>query len=296
MSETLIPFDNRDGVIWLDGQMVPWREAKIHVLTHGLHYASSVFEGERAYGGEIFKLTEHSERLKRSAELIGFSIPYSVAEIDRACRDVVKAMGFQDCYVRPVAWRGAEQMGISSQKSKIHLAIAAWQWPAYFDPALKAKGIRMTISRWKRPAPDTAPTASKAAGLYMICTMSKHEAENAGYTDALFYDYKGHIAEATGAHLFFAMNGMLHTPTLGCILDGITRRTIIELAGRRNIPVHERDIRPEEMANAQEAFLVGTAAEVTPVGEIGSYRFTPGSVTHQMMEDYSAEVRRRSNH
>lgn len=292
---SVLPFDDRDGVIWFDGKLVPWREAKIHVLTHGLHYASCVFEGERAYGGHVFKLTEHSERLARSAEILGFKLPYSVEEIDAATREVIAANNLVDCYVRPVAWRGSEMMGVSAQKNTIHVAIAVWEWPAYFSPELREKGIRMAISKWRRPAPDTAPTASKAAGLYMICTLSKHAAEQDGYADALMLDYRGQVAEATGANIFLGMNGELHTPKPDCFLDGITRRTVIELAQRRGIKVVERAVMPDELAKADEVFICGTAAEVTPVGEIGPHKYKVGPLTRQMMEDYAAEVRRIPN-
>lgn len=289
---SLVPFDDRDGVIWYDGQLVPWREAKLHVLSHGLHYASCVFEGERAYGGRIFKMTEHSQRLVRSAEILGFKLPYSAAEIDAAKRQVLEAQGFADAYVRPVAWRGSEMMGVSAQQTRIHVAIAIWQWPAYFSPESRTKGIRMTISKWRRPAPDTAPVHAKAAGLYMICTMSKHAAEAAGYHDAMMLDYRGQIAEATGANIFLVIDGKLHTPTPDCFLDGITRRTVMDLARAKGIEVIERAIRPTELADATEVFLTGTAAEVTPVGEIDHYRFTPGRITETLMDAYAAEVRR----
>jgi len=256
---TIVPFDDRDGVIWMDGRLVPWREARCHVLTHGLHYASSVFEGERVYGGQVFKLTEHSERLEHSAEILGFKLPWSVPEIDAATRQVIEANGIVDGYVRPVAWRGSEMMGVSAQHNTIHVAIATWEWPSYFDPAAKMKGIRLQVSPWRRPDPATAPTQSKAAGLYMICTMSKHQAEAAGWHDALMLDYRGLVAEATGANIFFAIDGKLHTPTPDCFLDGITRRTVIELAKRRGIEVVERHMQPAEMADAQEVFLTGTA-------------------------------------
>ena len=287
---SLVPFDDRDGVIWYDGELVPWREAKLHVLSHGLHYASCVFEGERAYGGRIFKMTEHSQRLVRSAEILGFKLPYSAAEIDAAKRQVLEAQGFADAYVRPVAWRGSEMMGVSAQQTRIHVAIAIWQWPAYFSPESRTKGIRMTISKWRRPAPDTAPVHAKAAGLYMICTMSKHAAEAEGYADALMLDWRGQIAEATGANIFLAMDGKLHTPKPDCFLDGITRRTVIDLARRRGIEVIERAIMPEELERAEEVFITGTAAEVTPVGEIGPYSFTVGEITRAMMEDYEKAV------
>src|SRR6267378_4588364 len=272
-------FDDRDGVIWLDGKFVDWREAKIHVLTHAMHYASAVFEGERAYNGKVFKLTEHSQRLINSATILGFKIPYSLAEIDAATDATLKRSGFADAYVRPIAWRGSEQMGVSAQQSKIHLAIAVWQWPAYFSPEALQKGIRMTFAKWRRPSPETAPTASKAAGLYMICTLSKHAAEAEGYADALMLDWRGQIAEATGANVFLAIDGELHTPKPDCFLDGITRRTVMGFARNRQIKVHERAIMPDELGRAQEGFLTGTAAEITPVREVDQYRFTPGAIT-----------------
>jgi branched-chain amino acid aminotransferase len=290
---SLIPFDDRDGVIWYDGKLIPWRDAKIHVLSHGLHYASCVFEGERAYEGRIFKLTEHSERLLRSGKILGFDIPYSVAEIDKACNDTLAAMNLRDAYVRPIAWRGSEMMGVSAQQTKIHLAIAVWQWPAYFAKEARERGIRMKFAKWKRPSPETAPTASKAAGLYMICTLSKHDAENEGYADALMLDWRGRIAEATGANVFLGQGGELHTPTPDCFLDGITRRTAIELARKRGIKVVERAIMPEELARTDEVFITGTAAEVTPVGEIGPYNFQVGPITRTLMADYEATVRGR---
>ena len=287
----LIPFDDRDGVIWFNGTLVPWREARLHVLSHGLHYASAVFEGERVYGGHVFKLAEHSERLANSAKILGFELPVSVAELDRATKAVVKANGIVDGYVRPIAWRGSEMMAVSAQATKINLAVAAWQWPSYFAPEARAKGIRMAIAKWARPAPHTAPTASKATGLYMICTMAKHDAEAAGYADALMLDWRGQVAEATGANIFFVMNGVLHTPTPDCFLDGIPRRSVIGLARQRQLKVVERAIMPAEMASAQEAFLTGTAAEVTPIAEIGPYRFTVGEITRGLMGDYDKLVR-----
>ncbi|MFO1055831.1 MAG: branched-chain amino acid aminotransferase [Dongiaceae bacterium] len=289
---SLVPYDDRDGLIWFDGKLIPWRDAKVHVLTHGLHYASCVFEGERAYEGRVFRLTEHTERLHRSAEMLGFKIPYGTPEIEAATRELIAAEKLTDCYVRPVAWRGSEQMGVSAQQSRIHLAIAVWQWPSYFAPELRAKGIRMAISKWRRPAPDTAPTASKAAGLYMICTLSKHAAEAEGYADALMYDWRGRIAEATGANVFLVQKGELHTPVPDCFLDGITRRTVIELARRRGIKVVERAIMPDELGRTDEVFITGTAAEVTPVGELGPHKFAVGPVTRQMMQDYDEIVRR----
>ena len=285
-------FDDRDGSIWFDGELIDFRSAKIHVLSHGLHYASAVFEGERVYNGRIFKSAEHTERLHKSAGTVGYAIPYSTEVIEKAKADVVKSMGFQDGYVRPIAWRGTEMMGVSAQNNTIHLAITAWEWPSYFDPEAKTKGIKMELSRWRRPAPDTAPTQSKASGLYQICTMAKHEAEAAGMHDALMLDYRGLVAEATGANIFFVMNdGKLHTPTPDCFLDGITRRTVIDLARRRGFEIVERQIKPEEMANASECFLTGTAVEVTPVGQIGNYSFTPGEVCNVLGEDYTRLVR-----
>ncbi len=289
---TVIPFDDRDGVIWLNGAMVPWRDAKVHVLSHGLHYGSCVFEGERVYNGAIFKLTEHSERLQDSARILGFDLPFSVAEIDDACRAVVTANSIGDGYVRPVAWRGSEMMGVSAQATRINVAIASWPWPSYFDPEALKKGIAIKTSPWRRPAPDTAPVHSKAAGLYMICTMSKHAAEDEGFHDALMLDYRGLVAEATGANIFMVKDGRLHTPTPDCFLDGITRRTVIELAKARGIETVSRAIRPEELAEAEEIFLTGSAAEVTPVGRIDDMTFTPGRISELMMEDYSALVRR----
>jgi branched-chain amino acid aminotransferase len=287
---SLVPFHDRDGFIWMDGKLVPWRDAQVHVLTHGLHYASAVFEGERAYGGTIFKSTEHSARLKQSAALLDFEIPYSVAEIDAAKAATLKANNQVDAYVRPVAWRGSEMMGVSAQNNQIHLAIATWDWPSYFDPATKMKGIRLDMAEFRRPDPATAPSTSKAAGLYMICTISKHKAEKKGYADALMLDWQGRVAECTGANVFFIKDGQIHTPTADCFLDGITRRTVIELAKRRGFDVIERRIMPEELSTFNECFITGTAAEVTPVSEIGPYRFTPGNMSKTIMEDYTDEV------
>jgi branched-chain amino acid aminotransferase len=289
-SMAAIPFDQREGWIWFDGALVPWAEARIHVLTHGLHYASCVFEGERAYGGEIFKGTEHSERLKRSANLLDFEIPYSVAEIDAAKRLVLERNGQQDAYVRPVAWRGSEMMGVSAQDNTIHLAIATWEWPSYFDPVQKMKGIRLDLADYRRPDPATAPALAKASGLYMICTISKHKAERKGLADALMLDWQGRVAECTGANVFFIRDGVIHTPIADCFLDGITRRTVVDLARRRGFQVEERRIWPNELKDFNECFITGTAAEVTPVSEIGPYRFQPGDLTKVLMEDYSAEV------
>ncbi len=291
MADKLIPFDDRDGTIWFDGKLVPWREAKIHVLTHGLHYASGVFEGERVYGGRIFKSREHSERLRQSAKLLDFEIPWSTDEIEAAKRETVKANNIADGYVRPIAWRGSEMMGVSAQHNKIHLAIATWLWPSYFSPELREKGIKLKFAKWRRPAPETAPVASKAVGLYMICTMSKHDAEREGFQDALMLDWRGQIAEATGANIVFVMDGELHTPKPDCFLDGITRRTVIGLARERQIKVVERAIMPEEMSRASECFLSGTAAEITPVGQIGDYRFTPAAITKQLLADFEKATR-----
>ncbi len=288
---SLLPYDDRDGVIWFDGALIPWRDAKVHVLTHGLHYASCVFEGQRVYNGRTFKLTEHTERLFHSAGVLGFELPFTVEEIDQACRDVIEAQGLVDAYLRPVAWRGSEMMGVSAQQNAIHVAIASWEWPAYFSPEARLKGIRMKISPWRRPAPDTAPTNSKAAGLYMICTLSKHMAEAEGYSDALMFDYRGHVAEATGANIFFVKDGTIHTPTPDCFLDGITRRTVIGLARARGYDVVERTIMPEELADFSECFLSGTAVEVTPVSEIDDYSFAAGDITRTLMQDYDAVVR-----
>jgi branched-chain amino acid aminotransferase len=281
------PFDDRDGVIWFNGEFVPWRDAKLHVLTHGLHYASAVFEGERAYGGEIFKLDEHTRRLQESARLLGFTIPYSIEQINEACRETLRRQGLADGYVRPIAWRGSEMMGVSAQKNRINLAIAAWAWPSYFKPEERMKGIRLDIAHYRRPDPMTAPSKSKAAGLYMICTLSKHAAENKGYADALMLDWRGRVAEATGANVFFVRDGEIITPTPDCFLDGITRRTVIGLAARRGWQVTERAIMPDEMRTFSECWLTGTAAEVTPVSEIGPYRFTPGEMSMTLMDDYT---------
>ncbi len=285
-----VPFDQLDGFIWMNGAFVPWKDAKIHVLTHGLHYAGAVFEGERAYGGEIFKLTEHTERLHASAQMVGYSIPYSVSEINDACRELLRKQGLSDAYVRPIAWRGSEQMGVAAQANRINLAIAIWQWPSYFDPAQKLKGIRLDLAEYRRPDPRTAPAKSKVSGLYMICTISKHLAEAKGYADAMMLDWRGQVAEATGANIFFVKDGALHTPAADCFLDGITRRTVIDLARRRGIEVVERAIQPEELEGFEQCFLTGTAAEVTPVSEIGPYRFEVGQISKTLMDDYSAEV------
>lgn len=288
------PLDQRDGWIWYDGHLVPWKDAKIHVLTHGLHYGSSVFEGERAYGGEIFKSTQHSERLKRSAQILDFEIPYTVAEIDAAKRLVLEKNGLTDAYLRPIAWRGSEMLAVAAQHNKIHLAIACWEWPSYFDKAQKMKGIRLDVAAYRRPDPATAPSTAKAAGLYMICTISKHQAEKKGYADAMMLDWQGRVAECTGANIFFIRDGAVHTPIADCFLDGITRQTVIELAKRRGLEVVERRIMPEELSTFSGCFITGSAAEVTPVSEVGSYTFQPGAVTKMLMDDYSAEVQPKS--
>jgi branched-chain amino acid aminotransferase len=286
----LIPFDDRDGTIWWDGEMVAWRDAKLHVLTHGLHYASAVFEGERAYAGNIFKLEAHTERLINSGRLLGFEIPFSADEINAACVAVLAANDLTDAYVRPIAWRGSEQLAVSAQKTKIHLAIACWPWPNLFG-ADRMKGVRLGMAEWRRPHPQTAPTASKAAGLYMIGTLSKHQAEAEGFDDALMLTWDGFVGEATGANIFFVIDGKVHTPTPDCFLDGITRRTVIALAKARQIDVIERQILVEDISKASECFLAGTAAEVTPVRQIGTQSFTPGQITETLLADYEALVR-----
>jgi len=288
----IIPFDKRSGSIWFDGKLVSWQDAKVHVLTHGLHYASSVFEGERVYSGRIYQLEEHTRRLFESARILDMKIRFTENEINAASREVAKVQGFNDAYVRPVVFRGSEQMSVAAPHASTHIAIAVWQWPSYFDPALKMKGIRLTISDWRRPAPDTAPWRSKAAGLYMICTISKHKAEAEGYHDALMMDYRGLVAEATGANIFFVEEGKLITPIADCFLDGVTRRSIIALARARQIPVVERYIEPDDLAKFSECFLTGTAAEVTPVSEIGPHRFRPSTLTETLMHDYMEDVRR----
>ncbi|HUZ63922.1 MAG TPA: branched-chain amino acid aminotransferase [Acetobacteraceae bacterium] len=286
----LVPFDDRDGTIWQDGVLVPWRDAKLHLLSHGLHYASAVFEGERAYAGNIFRLRTHTDRLINSGRILGFEIPYSADEIDAACRQVLAANGLIDAYVRPIAWRGAEQLSVSAQQTKIHLAIATWAWPNLFG-ADRMKGVRLGMAAWKRPHPETAPTASKAAGLYMIGTLSKHAAEAAGFDDALMLDWRGQVSEATGANVFFVLDGELHTPTPDCFLDGITRRTVMALARKRQMKVVERAIGLDEIGRASEVFLAGTAAEVTPVRQIAEHAYTPGRITETLLKDYDALVR-----
>jgi branched-chain amino acid aminotransferase len=283
-------YDRLEGVIWYDGKLVPWNEANMHVLSHGLHYASCVFEGERAYGGQIFKCTEHSERLKRSANVLDFKIPYSVADIDAAKKLVLEKNGKKEAYVRPVAWRGSEMMGVSAQSNTIHLAIATWEWPSYFDPEERLKGIRLDLADYRRPDPKTAPVMAKAAGLYMICTVSKHAAERKGYADAMMLDWEGRVAECTGANIFFTKDGKIHTPIADCFLDGITRKTVIGLARKRGIEVIERRIMPKELDGFAECFITGSAAEVTAVSEIAKWTFIPGNITKQLMEDYTAAV------
>jgi branched-chain amino acid aminotransferase len=284
------PYDQREGFIWLNGTLIPWGDARLHVLTHGLHYASAVFEGMRAYDGEIFKLTEHDQRLHESATILDFEIPYSVAELDMAAREMLRANQLTDAYIRPIAWRGSEQMGVAAQKTRINVAIAAWDWGSYFDPAARVKGLKLRVADYRRPDPATAPVKSKAAGLYMICTIEKHKAEKEGYADALMLDWRGRVAECTGANIFFVKDGVLHTPTPDCFLDGITRRAVIGLAKQCGLKVIERAIMPDELAGFSECFITGTAAEVMPVSEIGGYQFAIGVITHKLMDDFSALV------
>jgi branched-chain amino acid aminotransferase len=284
------PFDQRDGFIWMDGKLVPWTDAKVHVLTHALHYGSSVFEGERAYGGKIFECRKHSERLIRSAEILDMTIPFTAQEIDAAKKATLKANKQVDAYVRPIAWRGSEMMGVSAQHNTIHLAVATWEWPSYFDPAQRMKGIRLGMAKYRRPDPKTAPSDAKAAGLYMICTVSKHIAEREGFADALMLDWKGRVAECTGANVFFVKDGVMHTPKADCFLDGITRKTVIKLARKNGMKVVQRRIKPEELSTFNECFITGTAAEVTPVGEIAGIKYTPGNMTKTLIEAYSAAV------
>ena len=290
-----IPYDKRSGKIWYNGQPANWSDVTIHVLSHGLHYASCVFEGERVYDGEIFKLEEHTERLFHSASRLGIKIPYDQKLLNKACKDIVAIQKVKNGYVRPVVWRGSEMMAISAQKTKIHVAIASWEWGSYFDPNLKLKGIKLNISKWKRPAPDTIPWDTKASGLYMICTLSKHEAEQKGFTDSLMLDYQGNIAEATGANIFFKNKaGELHTPTPDSFLNGITRRCVIEIAKSKGIKIFERKIKPEEMENFVGCFLTGTAAEVTPVSQIDKYNFSVCNVIKDLSESYQNLVRKKT--
>ncbi|MFQ3360555.1 MAG: branched-chain amino acid aminotransferase [Alphaproteobacteria bacterium] len=283
-------FDQRDGFIWLNGTLVPWADAKLHVLSHALHYASAVFEGERVYGKSIYKLEDHTDRLFYSAEVMDLKIPYTKNEINKACNSTIVENSIVDGYVRPIIWRGSEMMGVAAQSTKINVAIATWEWPSYFAPEERLKGIRLNISKWKRPSPDTIPCDTKAAGLYMICTLSKHDAERQGYADSLMLDYRGRIAEATGANIFFVSGNEIHTPLPDCFLDGITRRTVISLAKKRGYKVVERAIQPDEMKTFTECFLTGTAVEVTPVSEIDQYNFHSGEITKNLMEDYLLEV------
>ena len=287
---SVLPFDQREGFIWMDGELLPWKDANLHILSHGLHYGSTVFEGERAYGGVIYKSREHSERFKKSAQLLDYEIPYSVDEIEAVKKLVVEKNQLQSCYVRPVAWRGSEMMAVSAQNSTIHMAVAVWDWPSMFNVNEKMRGIRLDIAEYRRPDPMTAPCDSKAAGLYMICTISKHRAEAKGYADAVMLDWQGRVAECTGANILFTKDGTIHTPIADCFLDGITRRTVIGLAKNRGIDVVERRIMPDEMADFNECFICGTGAEVTPVSEIGPYKFTPGNISRTLIEDYTAEV------
>jgi len=287
----VIPFDQRDGSLWYDGKLIPWKDAKTHILTHGLHYGSSVFEGERIYNGKIYKLKEHTARLFFSAETLGMKIPFTQDEINQACIAAAEAQNIKDGYIRPVAFRGSEMMAVSAQNTKIHVAIACWPWPSYFSPEEKLKGIRLDFAKWRRPSAETEPVHAKAAGLYMICTLSKHEAESRGYADALMLDYRGYVAEATGANVFFVKDGSLYTPTPDCFLNGLTRQSVIAIAKEHQVPVIERHIKPEEMSEFSECFLTGSAAEVTPVSEIGTYRFKPGKLTEMLMNAYADEVR-----
>jgi len=286
-------YDDRDGQIWYDGKMVDWRAANVHLLTHALHYGSGVFEGVRMYSGNIFKLQEHSERLVNSAAIMGFEIPYSVEEINQACIDACAVNNITDGYLRPIAWRGSEMMGVAAQSNTIHLAVAAWEWPSYFSPEARNKGISLKTSKWRRPAANTAPVHAKACGLYMIATLSKHDAEKDGFTDSLMLDYRGHVAEATGANIFMEMgDGKLHTPTPDCFLDGITRQTVIGLAKARDIEIVVRTIMPEELTNATQVFLTGSAAEVTPVGAIDDHTYAVGDITKTLRADYEKLVGR----
>ncbi len=290
-----VPYDKRSGKIWFNGKAVEWKDANIHVLNHGLHYASCVFEGERVYDGEIFKLEEHTERLFYSAKRMGIEVPYSQKEINDACRSIVNIQKIQNGYVRPVIWRGSEMMAISAQKNKINVAIATWEWGSYFDPKLKLKGIKLNISNWRRPNPNSIPWDTKASGLYMICTLSKHEAESKGFTDSLMLDHDGNIAEATGANIFFKNEaGELHTPIPDSFLDGITRREVIKIAKAKGIKIVERKIKPEEMKNFVGCFLTGTAAEITPVSQINDYSFKTCNVISDLNDSYQALVRKKS--
>lgn len=284
----IVPFDDRDGVIWFDGKLIPWREANVHILTHALHYGSAVFEGERAYGGKIFKMQEHTERLLRSARILDYEIPYTAQQINDAKMAVLKANNMTDAYVRPIAWRGTETMNVSALVCKIHMAIACWVWPSYYSPEARAKGVKLIMSKWARPAPNTAPTAAKAAGLYMICTNGKNEADRRGVADVLMLDWQGRVAEASSSNIFMVKDGELHTPAPECILNGITRQTVMQLAREQGIKVVERAISLDDLKGADEVFLTGTAAEVTPVGQIEDWTYTPGPITRQLHEAYTA--------
>jgi branched-chain amino acid aminotransferase len=288
---SIIPFDQRDGVMWFNGEIVPWKEAKVHVLTHGLHYGSSVFEGERAYDGQIFKSREHSIRFHKSAEIMDFAIPYSLDELDAAKAKIVQLSGGGEQYVRPVAFRGSEMMAVSAQHSKIHVAIATWAWPSMFDPETKMKGIKLDIADYRRPDPMCAPVHAKAAGLYMICTISKHKAEKKGYADAMMLDWQGRVAECTGANIFFTRDGALHTPIADCFLNGLTRQTVIALAKSQGMEVIESRILPDDLPTYNECFIVGSAAEVTPVAEVGPYKFRPGNISRSLMDAYTNAAR-----
>lgn len=284
-------FADREGWIWLNGEVIPWADAKVHMLTHAMHYGSAVFEGQRAYNGKIFKLKEHTERLFASADMLDMAVPFTQEQINDACMKLLELNNLSDAYCRPIIWRGSKMMGVSAQDAGINVGIAVWEWPSYFSEQARLKGLRLAISDWRRPAPDTAPVHAKAAGLYMICTLSKHKAEAAGYDDALMYDYRGQVAEATGANIFFVKDGVIHTPTPDCFLDGITRKTVMDIALEHGIKVVERAIMPEEMSSFEQAFLTGTAAEVSPLSEIGPYRFEVGEITKTLMHAYDAKVR-----
>ncbi len=290
----MIPYDKRDGKIWYNGELVEWKDATLHVISHGLHYASLVFEGLRVYDGEIFKLQEHTDRLFHSANRMDIKMPYTKEEINKGCKNIIAVQNVQNGYVRPFAWRGSEMMGVSAQKTKIHVAIATWEWGDYFDPKLKIEGIRLNISNWRRPAPNTIPWDSKAAGLYMICTLSKHEAEKQGYSESLMLDHEGNVAESTSANVFFKdSNGELHTPIADSFLNGITRQTVIEIAKSKNIKVHERKIKPEELKNFHGCFLTGTAAEITPVSEIAEHKYKVCDIILDLSSSYEKLVRKK---
>jgi len=280
-------FSQNEGYIWYDGELIEWKDTKIHVLTHGLHYASSVFEGERCYDGKIFKELEHTKRLHHSAKTLGFEIPYSIEEICEIRKIVLKANNISNGYIRPVAWRGSEMMGISAQKNTIHLAVAAWEWPSYYSPEARLKGIKLQLAKWRRPSPETAPISTKAAGLYMICTLAKHEAEENGCEDALMLDYRGYIAETTSANIFLVINNEIHTPKPDCFLNGITRQEVIKIANEKGIKLTERHIKLEELKSVDEVFVTGTAAEITPVSEIGEYKFKPDTICKLMIKEYN---------